>query len=403
MFTKLTSMILSLILTLYTLFPAFLGAKNDKTFSDADLGSLKSVSDYVNYVQEHGAPAMDTATFRRSLSGLSVLRRLFTGRIFDEKEETYLDVTMDETLTGLCDQLLTDTGFDMVGLVTHIPDSLGPVGALKRVVRPDMTALRHGLFEKSDELRQDGQTSFATVLYLIGIYVSVVDHMEIYGVEEGDDLVVYMDVTYADGTTETVDPDVVIDTKTNKAYARPGYGVAGTGFEVDLNTLTLYTVVSSWQRNFGFGLLYDVMAANPAYVYVTRRYKFTYGGKDWMIQIWKGNYSLVTNGGEVGIYNRAPGGFGSFYNAAADDEMLEMTMEILHGDDVLVRRGPERHWWMTGFQLTKTIYRPSDLTMKFTIRFEDEEMLAAFTEAVDKEVSQDLSYTLDGLTFKGEW
>ena len=402
MFTKLTSLFTALILTLYTLFPAALGARTE-TFSDDALKELRSVGDYIDFIQENGAPAMDSATFGRALSGASVLRRILTGQLFSEREETYLDVKMDETLSDMCGRLLRETGFDMEGLVTHVPNALGPIGALKRGIRPDLSVFRHRVFDASDELRQNGQTAFATLLYLFGVYFSVVDHIEIYAVEEGSELVVCMDVTYADGTTETVDPDIVIDLEENKAYARPGYGVAGTGFEVDLNTLTLYTVVNSWQRSFGFGLLYDVMASNPAYVYVTRRYKFSYGGKDWMIQIWKGNYSLVTNGGEVGLYNRAPGSVGTFYHAASDDEMLPMSMEILHGDDLLLRRGPETHWWMTGFRLSKTIYRPSDLTMRFTIEFSDPEMLAAFTKAVDDEVSHDLTYTLEGLTFRGEW
>ncbi len=402
MFAKLASTLLSVILALFTLFPALLGARNED-YTDEALSDLKSPADYVNYLQEHGAPAMDTETFYNSLERLALLRRIFTGQIMKEREETYLDVEMDETLSGMCSMLLEDTGLDMEFLVGHIPNALGPVGMLKQSVAPDLSVIRHRVFELSDELRQSGQTSFATVLYLFGVYFSAVDHIEIYAVEEGEELVVYMDVTYRDGTTETVDPDIVIDTERNVAYARPGYGLAGTGFEVDLNDLVVYTVVGSWQRQFGFGLLYDAMAFNPAYVYVTRRYQFDYAGREWMIQIWKGNYSLVTNGAEVGLYNRDPGKTGSFYYAASDDEMLEMEIEVLHGDDTLVRRGPERTWWMTGFKLSKTIYHPDSLTLKFSIRFEDEEMLSAFIEAVENEATHDLSYTVDGLTVHAEW
>ena len=213
----------------------------------------------------------------------------------------------------------------------------------------------------------------------------------------------YLDVTYRDGTTETIDPDIVINEKKNLAYARPGYGVAGSGFEMELDDLTIYTVVNSWQRKFGFGLLYDVMAFNPAFVYTTRRYHFSYGGKDWMIQIWKGNYSLITNGGEVGLYNREPGKTGTFYYAASDDESLNMGMEVLHGDDLLVRRAPQKTWWVTGFKMMKTIYRPQDLTLKFSIVFEDADMMDAFLEAVDNEASHDLTYTVDGLTVNAVW
>ena len=402
MVAKLTSALLSIILTLFTLFPAMQGARND-TFTDEALADLKSPADYVNFIQENGAPAMDTKTFASVLERFGALRRLLTGQVMQEQEETYLNVTMDETVSEMCDLLLEDSGLDMEFLVGHIPNALGPIGMLKRGMSPDLSALRHRIFELGDQVREDGHTGVATLLYLFGVFFSSVDHMEIYAKEEGNDLAVYLDVTYRDGTTETIDPDIVINEEKNLAYARPGYGVAGSGFEMELDDLTIYTVVNSWQRKFGFGLLYDVMAFNPAFVYTTRRYHFSYGGKDWMIQIWKGNYSLITNGGEVGLYNREPGKTGTFYYAASDDESLNMGMEVLHGDDLLVRRAPQKTWWVTGFKMMKTIYRPQDLTLKFSIVFEDADMMDAFLEAVDNEASHDLTYTVDGLTVNAVW
>lgn len=403
MLAKLTSTLLSVILTLFTLFPALQGARNE-TFTDEALADLKSPADYVNFIQENGAPAMDTGTFHKALEKINLIRRLFTGQIMKEREETYLDVTIDESVTEMCNMLLADSDLDVEFLLKHIPNALGPVAMLKKGVSPDLGVIRHRVFELSDQVRQDGHTLLATILYLFGVFFSSVDHIDIYGVEEGKDLVVYLDVTYRDGTTETVDPDVVYNTETHTAYAKPGYGVAGTGFNVDMDDLVLYTVISSWQRKFGFGLLYDALAFNPAFVYTTRRFHFDYAGKEWMLQIWKGNYSLTTNGGEVGLYNRAPGGnAATFYYAASDDEMLEMSMEILHGEDSLLKRGPEKTWWITGFKFSKTIYRPQDLTMRFEITFEDAEMMNAFLEAVDNEASHDVTYTVDGLTVCGVW
>lgn len=405
MITKLTSMFMTVILTLFTLFPASLGAKNDRTLSEEDLKNLTSVSDYVNYIQEYGAPSMDSATFYKALSPFAVLRRFTTGQIFSEREETYLNVQMDDTLREMTAFILENTGLDIEGIVTHIPNALGPIGALKRTLTLDLSSVRQEIFNLSDRARTGGQTAIATLIYLFGIYFSVVDDIKIYAAQgEGNTLKVLMDVTYRDGTTETVNPDILIDTEKNLAYAAPGYGVAGTGFEVDLNELLLYTVVNAWQRDFGFGLGYDILAnSTPAFIYNTRRYKFSYGGKDWMIQVWKGNYALVTNGGEVGVYNREPGRIGTFYNAASDEDMLVMSMEIYRGEERILSRAPALHWWMTGFKLTKNIFRPADLTMKFTIEMKDEEMLQAFISAIDNEASHDLSYTVDGLTVSAEW
>ena len=406
MFSKIFSTFMSVILMLQTLFPFFSGARNDKTFTQADLSSLHSVSDYVDYIRENGAPSMDTQTFFKNLKPVKFLRTLFGGTIFEKEEDKYLHVTMSDDLAEMCDLVTEASGFDLLGTMQHIPKTLGTLTALKRAVHPDLSAFRQKVFSLCDEVRAKGHTGAATLLYLFGVFFSVVDDMSIYTVEgeNENELVVLMDVTYRDGTTETVDPDIVINTETNTAYAKQGFGVSGSGFEVDLDKLVVYTVVNSWQRNYGFYLGYDLSSdSNPVFNYNTRRFKFDYAGKAWMIQIWKGNYALVTNGAEVGVYNRAPGKIGTFYNAAADEDMLVMSMDVYHGDELIISRGPELQWWMTGFKLTKQLYVPSSLTLKFSIEMKDDDMLKAFTDAIEKEANHDVSYTVDGLTVYGTW
>ena len=80
------------------------------------------------------------------------------------------------------------------------------------------------------------------------------------------------------------------------------------------------------------------------------------------------------------------------------DELMTMTLQLYHHDDQLFSIGPMKHWWMNGFKLTKTIYQPKDLTMKFSIDMPDEEMLSAFAGAIDKEGTGDVTYVIDGLT-----
>ncbi len=401
MFGKLVSAFLSVMFLLQTLFPAFLGGKTEKMPED-----LHSVSDYVAFIEEYGAPAMSTETFFNALKPVKLFRTLLSGSLFAPEEEKYLPVSMSEDLSQVCQAVLDETGFDMLGSLQHLPRTLGVMTALKRSVHPDLTAFRHKLIDLSDTYRQDGHTTLATLIYLFGVFFSVVDDMRIYTVpgETPEQMVVMMDVTYADGTVETVDPDIIIDTEKQVAYARQGYGVAGSGFEVDLENVTLYTVVNSWQRKFGFCLPYDLHAdQSPVFIYETRRFPFTYGGKDWRIQIWKGNYALVTNGGELGVYTRPSDRLGTYYDAASDEDMLTMSMEVFHGDERIVSRGPERHWWVTGFKLMKNVYTPASLTMRFSVELRDADMLAAFTAAIDREFFHDVSYTVDGLTVYGEW
>ena len=258
-----------------------------------------------------------------------------------------------------------------------------------------------------DKAREEGFTALASLIYVFAMFFTVAEKVEIYGVpreENPDELTVLMDVTYRDGLTETVDPDIVVNTETGHAYNIYGTGLAGTGFEADVYDLTVYTVVNSWQRKFGFSLLYDVISAtNPAFNYVTRRFKFEYADKEWMLQIWKGNYALVTNGGEIGIYCREKGSSNPFYAAAADEDMLEFSMEIYYGDELLVARGPVTHWWLTAFKLSPTLYLPDSLTMNFTVTAKDAEELNALTAAIDADPAHDVNYNVSGLTVYGTW
>ena len=158
-------------------------------------------------------------------------------------------------------------------------------------------------------------------------------------------------------------------------------------------------------RDFGFCFFYDFfcyISPNWMWHYTTRRFKFNYAGKEWIIQIWKGSY-LITNGGEIGLYNRPPEKFGSYYDCASDEDLLEMSMTISHGSDVLFSLDPVQHWWLNGFKMSKEQYRPSELTMDAKIVMRDEEMLRAFCKAIDRNYRRDVSYTVEDLTVHILW
>jgi hypothetical protein len=120
-----------------------------------------------------------------------------------------------------------------------------------------------------------------------------------------------------------------------------------------------------------------------------------------MIQVWKGNY-LVSNGAEVGIYNRDKIRFGTSYDCAGDEDMMNMSMKLYHGDDLIFERPEQLHWWLTGFKLSRTLYIPDKMTLDFTIEMKDEEMLKAFCKSIDK-TYKDMTYTVDGLKVNVIW
>ena len=115
----------------------------------------------------------------------------------------------------------------------------------------------------------------------------------------------------------------------------------------------------AWQYNFGFGKIYDIASPYILLEYDYVRVFFTYEDKDWMLQMWKGQYGLVFYGGEIGIYNRPHDDKGvnawTFFNCPAEEDWLNMEMcfmwdEYSNGEYKAVFKRPYgKYWWCTGF------------------------------------------------------
>ena len=96
-----------------------------------------------------------------------------------------------------------------------------------------------------------------------------------------------------------------------------------------------------------------------------------------MIQIWKGQYGM-TAGAEIGVYNKTDKVMQ--YDCVSEEEFLEMSFVLYNQGEEMFHRGPEKHWWLTGFKLHPKVYVPSSLTMSATIDFPTEEMATLFVE-----------------------
>lgn len=141
----------------------------------------------------------------------------------------------------------------------------------------------------------------------------------------------------------------------------------------------------AWQYNFGFGKIYDIASPYLLLEYDYIRIFFTYEGKDWMLQMWKGQYGMVFYGGEIGIYNRPHVDDGmsewTFFNCPAEEDWLNMEMTLWHEqlDGTWVReftREYDKYWWCTGFKNGHLRQEePADeLRLEGRITFLDEEM-----------------------------
>ncbi len=147
---------------------------------------------------------------------------------------------------------------------------------------------------------------------------------------------------------------------------------------------------NAWQSNFGFNEGYDSMAPVTMMYYDTVRTKFTYDNKEWLVQLWKGQYGYAFVGGEVGVYTRKIGSSGTHFNCAKKEDWLKMEMlfmwdEYQTGDYRPVFQRPYTdYWWCTGFVVgfDGGVNR-NQFRLMTHITFKDEEMANAFCEAFE--------------------
>lgn len=372
-------------------------------FDNIELGSTE---EYKNFLLKFSRPSITTEQFLNFMNVINFIGRLMTGRIFIP--ERHFNITVDAFTQEISNHINENTGIDLVAFAQNLPDISRPVDLATDILRLDTTAIRDEFYAKRDEIYANGDEAMSYFYHFLGIYFSVISECEIYSApvesrENTTELIIRFH--FKDGNTEDFYPGVYINTETGEFTNRDDSGMFGSGFNFNLNQAITYATVNCWMRNFGFCVTYDILANSmPLFFrYNTRRFHFEYDGLEWMIQIWKGNY-LIANGGEVGLYNRDPANkFASFYNCATDDQLLDMSLQIYAGDELLVNKETQPHWWVNGFSLSNRIYVPASLTMKFTVTMRDEEMLNAFTEAIDKNIMNDVYYTVDGLTVYVIW
>ncbi len=173
--------------------------------------------------------------------------------------------------------------------------------------------------------------------------------------------------------------------------SRSGYNVVGLKEYIYNNDMD----PNCTQRKLGYSKFYDWGAQLIDFSIDTKRMKFNYDGKDYMIQIWKGQYisgEIGTVGGEVGIYTRAEGksAANSRYDCAGTDDELYMELTIFWdeaGDGNYLpqlTRNYDRHWWETGYvdgQLAN-IKDSTPLRLLSHITFKDEEQAIGFENAL---------------------
>jgi hypothetical protein len=158
------------------------------------------------------------------------------------------------------------------------------------------------------------------------------------------------------------------------------------GFEYDPEQDIVQSKMDVWQRNFGYCWLYDALAPLGSMIIDCEPFYFDYDGKRWMIELWKGQYGLAT-GAEIGLYNHEMGLIedraGLFW-CVTNRERLTMDFALYRDGARLFKRGPEWHWWLTGFKWG-VFSDPSSLKMEVHIDgFPTRKMRDSFADSVYK-------------------
>ena len=168
------------------------------------------------------------------------------------------------------------------------------------------------------------------------------------------------------------------------AKSRLAKVVDQAGFEYDAAQDIIVSKLWPYQRFAGYNWLYDVASPLLHMIIDCEPFYFDYGGHAWLIELWKGQY-WIEAGAEIGLYrdrrpvdqHKAPPRT-RHYDCPPNDLALPLMSFTLHKRDaggdskLLLRRGPEYHWWLTGFRWGEYVAKSNDLTMKLEIRFHDD-------------------------------
>lgn len=173
------------------------------------------------------------------------------------------------------------------------------------------------------------------------------------------------------------------------------------GFQYDFCQDLFYAARDGWQKEMGYGKIYDENAIRLSMVIDCEPLYFTYDGKSYLLELWKGQYGITT-GAEIGFYvsdemdTEYPERL--FYKSVTDKEFLGMRFVLRKKGRILMIRD-EWHWWLTGFVLGE-FSKPEELGVEVSITFPDQRMRNAVYEALLKAGYEQENIYADGLRLR---
>ena len=191
------------------------------------------------------------------------------------------------------------------------------------------------------------------------------------------------------------------------------------GFKYDPIKDIYYTKENAPQKHFGFGDLFDefgpllgmdIEEAPIVFQYTDPKTNDT---KEWLIELWKGQYGGgLSVGGEIGLYNRpvtkdmdpyipGKGNYHIFFDSAVKNEKMHLAYTLYDKDNsVILKRDsydypkpigePQgKDWWLLGIKFGRYAEK-EDLTMKAKIKLLSRSMAKIFVKTIQQHFSDQI-------------
>ena len=144
--------------------------------------------------------------------------------------------------------------------------------------------------------------------------------------------------------------------------------------------------LEAWQRNFGYGSIYDRTAFRFRMIFDSLPIYFNYQNKTWLIEFWKGQYGINT-GAEAGIYYadsilEEKDYDNTLFQSVSNPDMPIFSFQLFRNNQILAELS-EQHWWLTAFSLG-LFSEPKDLSMKIGVTLRNRDMRNAFLKGLYK-------------------
>ncbi len=149
------------------------------------------------------------------------------------------------------------------------------------------------------------------------------------------------------------------------------------------------------QRFGGYNDFYDEIFRSATYM-DRRKFEFNDSKRKYVLWAWKGNYLNLGAGAEMGIYTNKIHLFGNVYiSSPSKDQWLvdrklsmKMAMKVKYtgsnkkykkykGKNIITY-GPGKFWWITGFNPYIQGVKSNELSVTYTVYFNDKDMYYAF-------------------------